>query len=261
MCTAAAEHSVVHTVGSCDVSRRGNICGDFSFSLIFISVVFSFSLSTAGRYVENGSLANIIKPNKFGPFPESLVAVYIAQVLEGLVYLHEQRVIHRDIKGANILTTKEVPVGRATLGRIMNLIGEPIDERCDIKTDHYLPIHRAAPAFVEQATEQQILVTVFCVDLLHKVVDLLAPYQRGKIGLFGGAGVGEIVLIMELITNVAKAHGGFSVFAGVGERTREETRNENEFEVKWSWSPAVGASTTVQSDGVRGRGREEKREQ
>nr|DAD31951.1 TPA_asm: hypothetical protein HUJ06_010802 [Nelumbo nucifera] len=98
----------------------------------------------------------------------------------------------------------------------MNVIGEPIDERGEIKTDHYLPIHREAPAFVEQATEQQILVTGI------KVVDLLAPYQRGgKIGLFGGAGVGKTVLIMELINNVAKAHGGFSVFAGVGERTRE----------------------------------------
>ncbi|KAF3685645.1 ATP synthase subunit beta, mitochondrial [Capsicum annuum] len=110
----------------------------------------------------------------------------------------------------------DVPVGRSTLGRIMNVIGEPIDEKGDIKTDHFLPIHREAPAFVEQATEQQILVTGI------KVVDLLAPYQRGgKIGLFGGAGVGKTVLIMELINNVAKAHGGFSVFAGVGERTRE----------------------------------------
>uniref|UniRef100_N1QXR0 ATP synthase subunit beta n=1 Tax=Aegilops tauschii TaxID=37682 RepID=N1QXR0_AEGTA len=109
-----------------------------------------------------------------------------------------------------------VPVGRATLGRIINVIGEPIDHKGDIKTHDFLPIHREAPAFVEQATEQQILVTGI------KVVDLLAPYQRGgKIGLFGGAGVGKTVLIMELINNVAKAHGGFSVFAGVGERTRE----------------------------------------
>ncbi|THU55897.1 hypothetical protein C4D60_Mb11t11490 [Musa balbisiana] len=113
-------------------------------------------------------------------------------------------------------TFSGVPVGRATLGRIINVIGEPIDEKGEIKTNHFLPIHREAPAFVEQATEQQILVTGI------KVVDLLAPYQRGgKIGLFGGAGVGKTVLIMELINNVAKAHGGFSVFAGVGERTRE----------------------------------------
>nr|GEU96675.1 ATP synthase subunit beta, mitochondrial-like [Tanacetum cinerariifolium] len=107
--------------------------------------------------------------------------------------------------------TLSLPVGRATLGRIINVIGEPIDHIGDIKTDHYLPIHRQASAFVEQATEQQIL-----------VVDLLGPYQRGgKIGLFGGATVEKTVLIMELINNVAKAHGGFSVFAGVGERTRE----------------------------------------
>ncbi|CAN6445850.1 unnamed protein product [Victoria cruziana] len=123
------------------------------------------------------------------------------------------------VRGQRVLNTGSpitVPVGRATLGRIMNVIGEPIDEKGEIKTDHFLPIHREAPAFVEQATEQQILVTGI------KVVDLLAPYQRGgKIGLFGGAGVGKTVLIMELINNVAKAHGGFSVFAGVGERTRE----------------------------------------
>ncbi|KAK3004057.1 hypothetical protein RJ639_019309 [Escallonia herrerae] len=123
------------------------------------------------------------------------------------------------VRGQRVLNTGSpitVPVGRATLGRIMNVIGEPIDEKGELKTEHYLPIHREAPAFVEQATEQQILVTGI------KVVDLLAPYQRGgKIGLFGGAGVGKTVLIMELINNVAKAHGGFSVFAGVGERTRE----------------------------------------
>ncbi|MED6211474.1 hypothetical protein PIB30_073977 [Stylosanthes scabra] len=123
------------------------------------------------------------------------------------------------VRGWRVLNTGSpitVPVGRATLGRIINVIGEPIDERGDLTTEHYLPIHREAPAFVEQATEQQILVTGI------KVVDLLAPYQRGgKIGLFGGAGVGKTVLIMELINNVAKAHGGFSVFAGVGERTRE----------------------------------------
>ncbi|KAK6252715.1 hypothetical protein QUC31_014435 [Theobroma cacao] len=123
------------------------------------------------------------------------------------------------VRGQRVLNTGSpitVPVGRATLGRIINVIGEPIDEKGELKTDHYLPIHREAPAFVDQATEQQILVTGI------KVVDLLAPYQRGgKIGLFGGAGVGKTVLIMELINNVAKAHGGFSVFAGVGERTRE----------------------------------------
>ena len=109
-----------------------------------------------------------------------------------------------------------VPVGPQTLGRLLNVIGEPVDNRGAIKTDKYYPIHRAAPLFVDQATDTEILVTGI------KVIDLLAPYAKGgKIGLFGGAGVGKTVLIMELINNIAKAHGGYSVFAGVGERTRE----------------------------------------
>ena len=110
----------------------------------------------------------------------------------------------------------EVPVGVETLGRIMNVIGEPVDEAGPIKTKLKRGIHQEAPSFVEQSTEAEILVTGI------KVVDLLAPYAKGgKIGLFGGAGVGKTVLIMELINNIAKAHGGYSVFAGVGERTRE----------------------------------------
>ena len=109
-----------------------------------------------------------------------------------------------------------VPVGPETLGRIMNVIGEPVDEAGPLKTDAMRAIHQEAPLYVDQSTEAEILVTGI------KVVDLLAPYARGgKIGLFGGAGVGKTVLIMELINNVAKAHGGYSVFAGVGERTRE----------------------------------------
>ncbi len=109
-----------------------------------------------------------------------------------------------------------MPVGAGTLGRIMNVIGEPIDDAGDVDHDTKRPIHAPAPSFAEQSTEAEILVTGI------KVVDLLAPYARGgKIGLFGGAGVGKTVLIQELINNVAKAHGGYSVFAGVGERTRE----------------------------------------
>ena len=109
-----------------------------------------------------------------------------------------------------------VPVGEETLGRIMNVIGEPVDEAGPLKTKTLRAIHQQAPEFVEQSTEAEILVTGI------KVVDLLAPYAKGgKIGLFGGAGVGKTVIIMELINNVAKAHGGYSVFAGVGERTRE----------------------------------------
>ena len=109
-----------------------------------------------------------------------------------------------------------VPVGPETLGRILNVIGDPIDERGPVHTKLRYPIHRPAPSFEEQATSAEILVTGI------KVVDLLAPYLKGgKIGLFGGAGVGKTVIIQELINNIAKAHGGVSVFAGVGERTRE----------------------------------------
>ena len=122
-------------------------------------------------------------------------------------------------RGAKVIDTGRpisVPVGEATLGRIMNVIGEPIDEKGEIVCKELYPIHASAPLLVDQATETEILVTGI------KVIDLLAPYSKGgKIGLFGGAGVGKTVLIMELINNVAKAHSGYSVFAGVGERTRE----------------------------------------
>ena len=138
---------------------------------------------------------------------ESIVRTVAMDATEGLV------------RGESVTDTGgpiRIPVGPETLGRIMNVIGEPIDERGEIKTSMSFPIHRPAPTFVEQSTEQEILITGI------KVVDLLAPYARGgKIGLFGGAGVGKTVIIMELINNIAKAHGGFSVFAGVGERTRE----------------------------------------
>ncbi len=117
-----------------------------------------------------------------------------------------------------------VPVGPGTLGRIMNVIGEPVDEKGPVKAEGTRSIHQEAPAYTEQSTEAEILVTGI------KVVDLLAPYAKGgKIGLFGGAGVGKTVLIQELINNVAKAHGGYSVFAGVGERTREGNDLYHEF--------------------------------
>jgi len=123
------------------------------------------------------------------------------------------------VRGAKVVDTGEpitVPVGPETLGRIMNVVGEAVDERGPVKSKRMMPIHRDAPEFVDQSTEKQMLVTGI------KVVDLLAPYSRGgKIGLFGGAGVGKTVIIQELINNIAKAHGGYSVFAGVGERTRE----------------------------------------
>jgi len=131
------------------------------------------------------------------------------------------------VRGQEVVDTGEpiaVPVGPETLGRIMNVVGEAVDEAGPIKTAEKRPIHAPAPAYVDQSTEAQILVTGI------KVVDLLAPYAKGgKIGLFGGAGVGKTVLIQELINNVAKAHGGFSVFAGVGERTREGNDLYHEF--------------------------------
>jgi len=123
------------------------------------------------------------------------------------------------VRGASVTDSGApicVPVGPGTLGRILNVIGEPIDDRGPVVATSYMPIHRDAPAFDEQSVSAEILVTGI------KVIDLLAPYQKGgKTGLFGGAGVGKTVLIQELINNIAKGHGGVSVFAGVGERTRE----------------------------------------
>ena len=124
--------------------------------------------------------------------------------------------LKRGVEAIDLGTPILVPVGTPTLGRIFNVIGEPVDERGDVSLNETLPIHRDAPAFTELETKPSIFETGI------KVVDLLAPYRRGgKIGLFGGAGVGKTVLIMELINNIAKAHGGVSVFGGVGERTRE----------------------------------------
>jgi len=138
---------------------------------------------------------------------ESTVRCIAMDTTEGLVRGQEV-----SDTGAGIM----VPVGPEMLGRIINVVGEPIDERGDVGTTKQFPIHAPAPEFVDQSTEAEILETGI------KVVDLLAPYAKGgKIGLFGGAGVGKTVIIMELINNIAKAHGGYSVFAGVGERTRE----------------------------------------
>lgn len=175
-----------------------------------------------------GAVVDVIFPEKV---PAILNALEILNngkklVLEVAQQLGENsvRTIAMDVtdglfRGQEVIDTEkmiEVPVGRELLGRIINVIGDPIDELGPVKTNLKYPIHRSAPEFVDQATESEILVTGI------KVVDLLAPYAKGgKIGLFGGAGVGKTVLIEELINNIAKAHGGFSVFAGVGERTRE----------------------------------------
>jgi len=146
---------------------------------------------------------------------ESTVRAIAMDTTEGLVRGQEVRDTGSPI---------QVPVGEGTLGRIINVIGEPIDEAGPVKAEGKRPIHAPAPDYTEQSTEAEILVTGI------KVVDLLAPYAKGgKIGLFGGAGVGKTVLIQELINNVAKAHGGYSVFAGVGERTREGNDLYHEF--------------------------------
>ena len=166
-----------------------------------------------------------------GPLPEILNALETENngarlILEVAQHLGEStvRTIAMDsteglVRGNEVSDTGQaisVPVGDGTLGRIMNVIGEPVDEAGPINTPGRRGIHQPAPSFVEQSTEAQVLVTGI------KVIDLLAPYAKGgKIGLFGGAGVGKTVLIQELINNVAKKHGGYSVFAGVGERTRE----------------------------------------
>ncbi len=166
-----------------------------------------------------------------GDLPEILNALEVDNngnrlVLEVAQHLGESQVrtIAMDttdglVRGAEAVDTGNpirMPVGPETLGRILNVIGEPVDERGPIETKDTLPIHRAAPEFIDQSTETEVLVTGI------KVVDLIEPYPKGgKIGLFGGAGVGKTVIIMELINNIAKGHGGYSVFAGVGERTRE----------------------------------------
>ena len=190
-----------------------------------------------------GTIAQVIGAVVDVHFPENLPAILSALetdnngtrlVLEVAQHLGENtvRTIAMDTtegltRGQSVTDTGnqiQVPVGPATLGRILNVVGEPIDERGPVATDLRAPIHAKAPEFIEQSTESAILVTGI------KVIDLLAPYAKGgKIGLFGGAGVGKTVLIQELINNIAKGHGGTSVFAGVGERTREGNDLYHEF--------------------------------
>ena len=184
---------------------------------------------------KNGKITQIIGAVVDVNFESNLPEIYTALevnnsgnklILEVAQHLGENdvRTIAMDAteglkRGDDVVNTGSpisVPVGPETLGRIINVVGESIDEKGEVKTKEKWPIHRSAPKFTDQATETEQLVTGI------KVIDLLAPYAKGgKIGLFGGAGVGKTVTIMELINNIAKAHGGFSVFAGVGERTRE----------------------------------------
>jgi len=172
-----------------------------------VDVVFDGHLPAILNALETSNNGNRLVLEVAQHLGEGTVRAIAMDVTEGLV------------RGQEVVDTGEgitVPVGEETLGRIMNVIGEPIDEAGPVKAKSRRAIHQDAPEFVDQNPEAEILVTGI------KVVDLLAPYARGgKIGLFGGAGVGKTVLIQELINNVAKAHGGFSVFAGVGERTRE----------------------------------------
>ncbi len=191
--------------------------------------------------LKNGKVTQVIGPVvdvefEAGSLPALLTALTVSNknlsdlednlVLEVAQHLGENtvRCISMDateglVRSASVKNTGSpimIPVGKETLGRILNVIGQPIDEQGPVNTKDMLPIHRKPPEFSEQSTEVSVLETGI------KVIDLLAPYSRGgKIGLFGGAGVGKTVLIMELINNIAKGHGGLSVFAGVGERTRE----------------------------------------
>ena len=172
-----------------------------------VDVTFTDNLPAILNALETDNGGNRLVLEVAQHLGENTVRTIAMDTTEGLVRGQEVR-----DTGAAI----SVPVGEGTLGRIINVIGEPVDEAGPVKFETRREIHQEAPSFVEQSTEAQMLVTGI------KVVDLLAPYARGgKIGLFGGAGVGKTVLIQELINNIAKAHGGYSVFAGVGERTRE----------------------------------------
>src|SRR5450432_453190 len=172
-----------------------------------VDVAFEGHLPAILNALETSNQGNRLVLEVAQHLGEATVRTIAMDITEGLV--RGQEVIDTGIPIA-------VPVGDGTLGRIINVIGEPVDERGPVNAKRSAPIHAPAPSFTDQSTEADILVTGI------KVVDLLAPYAKGgKVGLFGGAGVGKTVIIMELINNVAKAHGGYSVFAGVGERTRE----------------------------------------
>ena len=167
----------------------------------------------------DGELPAILSALQINDSGRTLILEVAQQLGENVVRTIAMDTTDGLVRGAEVTDTGgpiTMPVGPETLGRILNVIGEPVDERGPVVTNRRLPIHRSAPEFIDQSTEAEILVTGI------KVVDLLTPYAKGgKIGLFGGAGVGKTVIIMELINNIAKAHGGYSVFAGVGERTRE----------------------------------------
>ena len=206
--TKKASASVTQTKGNYKLDTTKGVVGHITQIIgAVVDVQFDGHLPKILNALETENLGRRLVLEVAQHLGENTVRTIAMDTTDGLV--RGQEVVDT---GAPI----SVPVGEATLGRIMNVIGEPVDEVGPIKSDKIRAIHQPAPAYVDQSTESEILVTGI------KVVDLLAPYSKGgKVGLFGGAGVGKTVLIMELINNIAKAHGGYSVFAGVGERTRE----------------------------------------
>src|ERR1700709_2713531 len=196
--------------------------------------------------MKKGKIVQVIGPVVDVEFPEGLPAIYNALTLEykvenqpvKLTLEVQQHLGDNWVRAVAMSTTEglkrgyevtdsggpiSMPVGEGVMGRVFNVTGEPVDEQGPVKADKYLPIHRAAPALVDQSTSPQVLTTGI------KVIDLICPFLKGgKVGAFGGAGVGKTVVIMELINNIAKLHGGVSVFAGVGERTREGNDLYNE---------------------------------
>ncbi|HEX5237116.1 MAG TPA: F0F1 ATP synthase subunit beta [Sphingomicrobium sp.] len=202
--------------GIANVHSPSNLVGRISQVIgAVVDVAFEGDLPPILTALETDNGGNRLVLEVAAHLGENVVRTIAMDSTDGLTRGQEVRSTGSEIR---------VPVGPMTLGRIMNVIGEPIDELGPIGSDQSAPIHAAAPAFIEQSTESAILVTGI------KVIDLLAPYAKGgKIGLFGGAGVGKTVLIQELINNIAKGHGGVSVFAGVGERTREGNDLYHEF--------------------------------
>jgi len=166
-----------------------------------------------------GNAVRVLDNKELGKVPIDVVVEVAQHLGESRVRCIAMKPTDGMVRGMKAVDTGaaiSVPVGRETLGRILNVLGEPVDNRGPVNSEERWPIHREAPPFEEQSTSVEMFETGI------KVIDLLEPYTKGgKTGLFGGAGVGKTVLIMELINNVAKEHGGFSVFAGVGERTRE----------------------------------------
>ncbi|MEA3015575.1 MAG: F-type H+/Na+-transporting ATPase subunit beta, partial [Sphingomonadales bacterium] len=206
---SAADTAAAISTGSNNIGRISQVIG------AVVDVTFEQDLPEILSALETDNGGNRLVLEVAQHLGESTVRTIAMDSTDGLTRGQEVRDTGSQIR---------VPVGPETLGRIMNVIGEPIDERGPIGHTRTAPIHADAPLFVDQSTENAILVTGI------KVIDLLAPYAKGgKIGLFGGAGVGKTVLIQELINNIAKGHGGTSVFAGVGERTREGNDLYHEF--------------------------------